>query len=641
MSMNKVTNPASKPKSRDPVSAKAKHGGLAATKTARDDPASAKAAPKQPVAADGMLSPDGIDALADIAKRTDRLARLYAEKLKADDGYQVIDPRTVAAAAQEFAQTAQPDPARLAQEQIRLWSDMALLWQRTAARLLFNTPAEPVISPSPQDKRFRSELWVDNPSCDYIKQFYLLMSRFLESSVDGVKGVDPHTHHKQKFYTRQFLSAVAPTNFAATNPVVLKATTESRGENLIKGLRNLIADLERGGGRLSLRMSDPSAFRFGENIAISPGKVVFQNELMQLIQYAPSTPTVHRRPLLIVPPWINKFYILDLKPQNSFIKWCVDQGHTVFVVSWVNPGAELAHKGFGDYLLEGPLAALDAIKEATGEAAANVIGYCIGGTLTAGALAYLTAINDERVASATMFTTLLDFADVGDISVFLDEAQLQLADEHMERLGYLEGRHMSEAFNLLRENDLIWFFFVNNYLMGREPAAFDLLYWNSDSTRMPANMHSFYLRNMYYRNVLKNPGGIKLAGVPIDLGTIKVPVYFLSTREDHIAPWRSTYAGTQLVSGPVRFVLGASGHIAGVINPPSANKYGYWTSEARPVDPAAWLEGAEYHPGSWWTDWTKWVSRHGGGQVPARQPGDGKLAAIEDAPGSYVKVRDA
>jgi polyhydroxyalkanoate synthase subunit PhaC len=518
---------------------------------------------------------------------------------------------------------------------------LGLLWQRTAARFLFNAPAEPVISPSPQDKRFKNELWVDNQLCDYTKQFYLLMSRYLEATVGSVKGVDPHAHHKQKFYTRQFLNALSPANFVATNPVVLKTTIDSRGENLIKGFRNLVEDLERGGGRLSLKMSDPSTFRFGENIAISPGKVVFQNELMQLIQYAPSTPTVHQRPLLIIPPWINKFYILDLKPKNSFIKWCTDQGHTVFVISWVNPGAELAAKGFSDSLLEGPLAALDAIERATGEAEANVVGYCIGGTLTASALAYMTATDDRRIASATLFTTLLDFDDVGDISVFLDDDQLKLADEHMDRLGYLEGRHMSEAFNLLRENDLIWYFVVNNYLMGRDPSAFDLLYWNADSTRMPAKMHSFYLRNMYHRNVLKNPGGISLAGVPIDLRKVEAPVYFLSTRDDHIAPWRSTYAGARLVSGPVRFVLGASGHIAGVINPPAANKYGYWTSKALPADPEAWLDGAESHQGSWWTDWTKWIARHGGGQVPARVPGAGGLAAIEDAPGSYVKVRDA
>jgi poly[(R)-3-hydroxyalkanoate] polymerase subunit PhaC len=600
-----------------------------------------KTAPKSLAATAGMLSDRSIDALADIVKRTNQLGRLHAEKLKSADGYQVIDPKTVTSTFQEFMRTAQVDPARLVSEQFKLWADMGLLWQRTAARYLFNIPAEPVITPAPGDKRFKSELWVESSFFDYIKQFYLLMSRYVQASVDDVTGVDSHTHHKQQFYTRQFLSALSPANFAASNPVVVKETLESRGENLIKGFRNFIEDLERGGGRLSLKMTDLSAFRFGENIASSPGKVVFQNELMQLIQYAPTTPMVHCRPLLIVPPWINKFYILDLKPKNSFIKWCTDQGFTVFVISWVNPGAELADKGFADYLLEGPLAALDAIEQATDEAEANVVGYCIGGTLTASALAYMAATKDRRITSATFFTTLLDFSDVGDISVFVDDDQLQLADQHMDRLGYFEGHHMAEAFNLLRENDLLWFFFVNNYLMGRDPSAFDLLYWNSDSTRMPATMQSFYLRNMYHRNVLKEPGRINLANVPIDLGKIDVPAYFLSTREDHIAPWHTTYAGARLLSGPVRFVLGASGHVAGVINPPSANKYGYWTNKALAADPEAWLERAEYCEGSWWTDWTKWMARHGGGQVPARQPGSGALPAIEDAPGSYVQVRVA
>jgi len=587
----------------------------------------------------GALSPKAIDALADIAKRSDRLFQLYIEKLKTDDGYQVIDPKTVVATFQELVQRVEVDPAPIVKEQLALWTDMATLWQRTASRILFNTPVEPVVEPAKQDNRFKNKSWDENPLFDYMKQSYLLLSRYFQSSVRNVKGVDPHTLHQAEFYTRQFVNALSPTNFAATNPDVINKTMETRCENLIAGLRNFIEDLERGGGRLRVKMADNEAFQFGKNIASTPGKVVFQNELIQLIQYEPSTPTVYRRPLLIVPPWINKFYILDLKPKNSFIKWCVDQGHSVFVISWVNPGAELASKAFSDYLLEGPLAAIDAIKRATGEAEVNVIGYCIGGTLTATALSYMAARNDRRVTSATLFTALLDFADVGDISVFIDDAQLKLADEHMNRLGYLEGYQMAEAFNLMRENDLIWFFIVNNYLLGRDPAAFDILYWNSDSTRMPATMQSFYLRNMYHRNVLKNPGGITLANVPIDLRKINVPIYFLSTREDHIAPWRSTYAGTPLVSGPVRFVLGASGHVAGVINPPAANKYGYWTNETLPADPDAWLNSASFHQGSWWTDWAKWIAGHGGEKVPSRHPGDHDLSAIEDAPGSYVRVR--
>lgn len=586
-------------------------------------------------------SAGAVETLTDITNRSTNLFHLYAGKLKADDGYQVIDSQTVTATFQDFAQKAFADPTSIIKEQFSFWTDIGLLWQRTAQRTLFNVPAEPVIAPAKQDKRFKNEAWNENVYFDYIKQHYLLFSRYLESSVGAVKGVDPHVHHKAKFYTRQFVNALSPTNFVLTNPSVLDATVETRGQNLLNGFRNFVEDLERGGGRLSLKMSDLAAFQFGENIANTPGKVVFQNELMQLIQYAPSTATAQRRPLLIVPPWINKFYILDLKPKNSFIKWCVDQGHTVFVISWINPGAELADKSFSDYLLEGPLQAIDAIEKATGESEVNVIGYCIGGTLVASTLAYMAAKNDRRIASATLFTSLLDFSDVGDISVFIDEDQLQLADEHMNRLGYLEGHHMAEAFNLMRENDLIWFFVINNYLLGRSPAAFDILYWNADATRMPARMQSYYLRNMYYKNVLKNAGGINLANVPIDLRKIAVPVYFLSTREDHIAPWRSTYAGTQLVSGPVRFILGASGHVAGVINPPSANKYGYWTNEKLSAEPETWLKGATYHEGSWWSDWAAWIAGHGAGQVPSRQPGSGKLAAIEDAPGSYVKVRAA
>jgi polyhydroxyalkanoate synthase len=601
-----------------------------------------ESAKKNEAASAGKKASAGaVETLTDITNRSTNLFHLYAGKLKADDGYQVIDSKTVTATFQDFAQKAFADPTSIIKEQFSFWTDIGLLWQRTAQRTLFNVPAEPVIAPAKQDKRFKNEAWNENVYFDYIKQHYLLFSRYLESSVGAVKGVDPHVHHKAKFYTRQFVNALSPTNFVLTNPSVLDATVETRGQNLLNGFRNFVEDLERGGGRLSLKMSDLAAFQFGENIANTPGKVVFQNELMQLIQYAPSTATVQRRPLLIVPPWINKFYILDLKPKNSFIKWCVDQGHTVFVISWINPGAELADKSFSDYLLEGPLQAIDAIEKATGESEVNVIGYCIGGTLVASTLAYMAAKNDRRIASATLFTSLLDFSDVGDISVFIDEDQLQLADEHMNRLGYLEGHHMAEAFNLMRENDLIWFFVINNYLLGRSPAAFDILYWNADATRMPARMQSYYLRNMYYKNVLKNAGGINLANVPIDLRKIAVPVYFLSTREDHIAPWRSTYAGTQLVSGPVRFILGASGHVAGVINPPSANKYGYWTNEKLSAEPETWLKGAAYHEGSWWPDWANWIAGHGGGQVPSRQPGTGKLAAIEDAPGSYVRVRAA
>jgi polyhydroxyalkanoate synthase len=579
------------------------------------------------------------EALTDIAERSHRLVEQQIKRIQTDDGYQVVDARTVSKTFQDLAIKAIENPGSIVKEQVEFWSNMTQLWQRTSARMLLNQAVEPVIKPAPEDKRFKNDAWIESFLFDYMKQCYLLVARHGESAIRNIEGVDPETARKAQFYTRQMLDALSPTNCAATNPVVLKATVESRGENLINGLRHMLEDLERGEGRLNLKMSDLSAFRLGENIAASPGKVVYESDLMQLIQYQPTTETVHARPLLIVPPWINKFYILDLKPKNSFIKWAVDQGHTVFVISWINPGKELAAKDFTDYMRDGPLAALDAIEASTGEETVNIVGYCIGGTLVASTLAYMAAKGDGRISSATLFTSLLDFSDVGDIRVFIDDEQLELLDDHMDRLGYLEGHHMGEAFNLLRENDLIWSFVINNYLLGRDPIAFDLLYWNSDSTRMPAAMHSFYLRNMYHRNLLKEPGGITLADVPIDLRQVKTPTYFLSAREDHIAPWRSTYAGTQIFKGPVRFVLGASGHVAGVVNPPAANKYGYWTNDVLPPEPEAWLAGAKRHDGSWWVDWARWAADYNGPSVPARVPGDGNLKPIEDAPGAFVKLR--
>jgi len=457
--------------------------------------------------------------------------------------------------------------------------------------------------------------------------------------VAAADGLAPNTAQKVDFYARQFVDAMSPSNFAITNPEVLRRTAETGGENLIKGLNNLLADLERGKGNLSIKMTDLDAFKVGENIAVTPGKVVFQNDLMQLIQYAPTTEKVLKRPLLIVPPWINKYYILDLRPKNSFIRWAVGQGHTVFVVSWVNPDEKLAEKGFDDYMREGPIAALDAVGKATGEKDANVIGYCIGGTLLAATLSYMAQTGDDRVKTATFLTTMLDFEESGELGVFIDEEQLKSMEESMEKKGYLDGREMSTTFNMLRANDLIWSFVVNNYLLGQEPFPFDLLYWNSDSTRMPARMHSFYLRKMYQENRLIEPGGITLAGVPIDLGRVKVPSYFLSTREDHIAPWKSTYRGTQLLKGPKRFVLAASGHIAGVVNPPDSGKYSHWINTELPPEADAWLAGATELAGSWWGDWHRWVTGHGKAQVAARTPGEGGLPAIEDAPGSYVKVK--
>ncbi|MGF1527967.1 MAG: class I poly(R)-hydroxyalkanoic acid synthase [Candidatus Competibacterales bacterium] len=537
-------------------------------------------------------------------------------------------------------------PQTLFDAQWALWQDYGQLWQRHLATIMGTGASgddapQPVITPARGDRRFKHDAWNENPLFDTLKQTYLVTANRLVELVEELDGLDEKTQRKLVFYTRQWVDALAPTNFPLTNPEVLRTIWETGGENLLDGLINFLDDLERGQGNLRIRMTDLEAFELGKNVASTPGKVVFQNELMQLLQYEPVTDEAFRRPLLIVPPWINKYYVLDLRPKNSFIKWWVDQGFTVFVISWVNPDASLAEKGFGDYLQQGPLAALEAIEQATGEREVNAVGYCLGGTLLAVAQAYLASQGVDRIQSCTFMTTMLDFTRPGDLEVFIDECQLQSLEQRMAQRGYLEGSEMATTFNMLRANDLIWSFFINNYLLGKEPFPFDLLYWNSDSTRMPAQMHSFYLRNMYLENRLKEPGGIELLGTPIDLGQVKSPVYFASTVEDHIAPWASTYAGTRLFKGPVRFVLGGSGHIAGAINPPAANKYGFWTNEALPNDSEAWLAAAAKQEGSWWQDWLAWVTPLAGEKVPARKPGDGQLPVLEDAPGSYVKLRIA
>jgi polyhydroxyalkanoate synthase subunit PhaC len=529
------------------------------------------------------------------------------------------------------------NPAAVAIAQIDLFYGTLSVWQNTTERMLMLRAQE---ANAPKDKRFKHPEWSENAIFSFVKDSYIVAAKSILTAVRAVKGMDDATGRKVDFYTRQFVDALSPSNFVATNPEVLAATLESGGQNLLRGLENLLVDLERGNGRLSITMTDMKAFRLGENIATTPGKIIHQNELMQLIQYRPSTQEVRRRPLLIVPPWINKFYVLDLQPKNSFIKWAVDQGHMVFVISWVNPDEKLAEKSFENYMIEGPLAALDAIESATGERSINTIGYCLGGTLLASTAAYLAAKCDDRIASATYFVTLVDFADAGEMSVFIDEGQLASLERRMRERGYLEARDMATAFNMLRANDLIWSFVVNNYLLGKEQMPFDLLFWNSDSTRMPAAMHSFYLRKMYQQNLLAKPGGISLADTPIDLSKISIPTFILSTREDHIAPWKSTYAATRLYSGPVKFVLSASGHMAGVISAPGS-KYGHWTNDNLPPNPDEWFAGATPHQGSWWPVWDEWVTQLDSGRVPAREPGAGKLTNIEDAPGSYVRVRSA
>jgi polyhydroxyalkanoate synthase len=587
--------------------------------------------------------PDPVELSRSMAQIAERSQRLVADFLTRQDlgkpqGIGMGDPLNIGGAFFEMTARMMADPAKLVQAQLSLWNDYMTLWQRTAQRFLGGAEPDPVIEAQQGDRRFKDVAWTENTLFDFIKQSYLLTARWMQTTVKDVEGLDEKTAKKVDFYTRQFVDAIAPSNFVLTNPEVLKTTLDSGGENLVKGLSNLLDDLERGKGRLDIRMTDFEAFKIGENIGVTPGKVVYQNDLIQLIQYTPTTETVKRRPLLIIPPWINKFYILDLRPKNSFIRWAVEQGHTVFVISWVNPDARLAQKSFEDYMFEGPLAALDAMEQATGEREANVIGYCLGGTLLACTLGYMKANGDDRFKSATYFVTMVDFAEAGELSVFIDEEQLAMLEDRMREHGFLEGRDMATTFNMLRANDLIWSFVVNNYLLGKDPFPFDLLYWNSDSTRMPAAMHSFYLRNMYQENRLIVPGGIELAGVPIDLYKVDTPAFLLSTREDHIAPWRSTYSGTQIYKGPVKFTLSASGHIAGVVNPPGS-KYGHWENAKTPKSPEKWLESAAPVNDSWWPSWEKWISKYAGGQVEARVPGDSKLQVIEDAPGSYVKVR--
>ena len=572
---------------------------------------------------------------AEIAERSSRLMGEFLQRQAGAHGVATSDEFGIARAFMDLYARMLADPWKLSEMQAKLFWDHVALWQTTTLRVLGKNPP-PVAEPAEDDNRFREAGWRDQFLFDYIKQSYLIAARHMRDAVSSVEGLPEETQKKVNFYTRQYIDALSPSNFALTNPQVLRATLQSGGQNLVRGLNNLLADIERGG----IRMTDEKVFKLGVNVATTPGKVVFQNDLMQLIQYVPSTETVFKRPLLVIPPWINKYYILDLREKNSFVRWAVGEGHTVFVISWVNPDGRYAGKSFDDYMFEGPLAALDAIGKATGENKVNIIGYCLGGTLLGATLAWMAEKGDERAASATFFASLLDFSIPGELGVFIDEPQVESLERRMNERGYLEGSEMAATFNMLRANDLVWSFVVNNYLLGKDPFPFDLLYWNSDSTRMPAKMHSFYLRNMYLANRLKDPGGITLGGVPIDLRRIEIPAYFASTLEDHIAPWKSTYKGARILSGPKRFVLGGSGHIAGIVNPPSAKKYGYRTWSQLPESAEEWLAGASLSEGSWWNDWQAWIAGlNGPDRVPARVPGGGALPALEDGPGSYAGVR--
>lgn len=557
---------------------------------------------------------------------------------KAHEGMK-LDPYNLKQAYSDWMEAALKNPEKLIETNMAFWQKSMELTQQAMQSFMSGQPAAKVFETPKSDRRFSHEDWENKPAFDVIKQTYLLVSDWTRQVVASAEGLDERTAERVKFFTERSLDAMSPTNFALTNPAVLEKIRNTKGANLVHGLKNMLEDLEAGNGQLRIRMTDTKAFKLGENVAVTPGKVVFQNKMFQLIQYTPSTETVLKRPLLIVPPWINKFYILDLQPKNSMLKWLVDQGHTVYVMSWVNPDETYVDTGFEDYI-HAVINAMDAVQYDSGESEMNMIGYCIGGTLLSSTLAYLKSKGDTRVKSATFFTTMLDFSEPGELGVFIDEAQISTLETQMQEQGYMDGSTMSGAFNLLRANDLIWSFYVNNYLLGNDPRPFDLLYWNSDSTRMPVKMHSWYLRNLYKDNKLCQPKALSVDGVELDLGTIDVPACFISTIEDHIAPWKSTYSGARLFGGDVRFILGGSGHIAGIVNPPAANKYNYRVSNELPESADTWLANTQVNAGSWWPEWDSWVRALANNeQVDARQPGAGKLAAIENAPGTYVKCR--
>ncbi|MSU88347.1 class I poly(R)-hydroxyalkanoic acid synthase [Rhodobacteraceae bacterium 2CG4] len=550
------------------------------------------------------------------------------------------DPLNTMPAWIALARAMYENPKYVADATLDLWADQAALWQAATLKWLGAKDAETPDLPRRADpgKRFQHKEWSENALFDYLKENYLLTAGWINHTVHNLGDMDPRERRKAEFYTRNFVEAMNPANFFALNPEVLEATAEEKGANLVRGLKMMLADLERGKGQLLIRQTDMDAFEVGRDMAISPGKVVFRNDLLELIQYTPTTEKVHARPLLIIPPWINKYYVLDLNEKKSMVKWLVAQGHTVFMISWVNPDERQRDETWDSYITKGAITAIDKALEETGQTSLNLASYCIGGTLAGTLMAYFGKTGDKRVSSATFFTAQLDFADAGELQVFVDDQTIRAVGEEMEK-GYLPANKMAQAFNMLRSNDLIWSYVVNNYMLGKDPFPFDLLYWNADSTAMPAKVHHFYLDHFYDDNDFAS-GRTRVLGTPVTLADIKGPVYHVATREDHIAPAASVYRGARLMTkAKVRFVLSGSGHIAGVVNPPAAQKYQYWTNEDMShADIAEWMAAAEETPGSWWPDWDKWLAARSGRKVNAREPGK-TLGALADAPGEYVRVR--
>ncbi|MFA7415316.1 MAG: class I poly(R)-hydroxyalkanoic acid synthase [Rhizobium sp.] len=575
------------------------------------------------------------------AKALENLGKAASTWLAPRERGEIVDPVSepmseLVKTMSKVAEYWMADPKRTLEAQTYLLAGVFGIWTRTVQRLAGEEAEKGDVPPA--DKRFSDEDWQRNPFFDFLRQVYLVASEWAEKMVTDAEGLDEHTRHKAAFYVRQITAALSPANFIVTNPQLYRETVASHGANLVRGMKMLAEDIAAGGGDLRLRHTDYSKFAVGENMAVTPGKVIAQNDICEVLQYEPATDTVLKRPLLIVPPWINKFYILDLNPQKSFIRWCVSQGHTVFVISWVNPDERHAAKDWEAYIREGIDFALETVEKATGEKQVNAIGYCVGGTLLAAALALHAKQGNKRIASATLFTTQVDFTYAGDLKVFVDEDQIGAMEERMKASGYLDGSKMAAAFNMLRASELIWPYVVKNYLKGEDPIPFDLLYWNSDSTRMAAANHSFYLRNCYLNNNLSQ-GKMEIAGKRLSLKDVKIPIYNLATREDHIAPAKSVFVGSALFGGPVEFVLSGSGHIAGVVNPPDKQKYQYWTGGKTTGSYEDWLAGAKETSGSWWPHWQRWIEAMGEDRVPARVPGGGALNAIADAPGSYVLER--
>lgn len=578
--------------------------------------------------------------LGQIAEESARLQNAYLKPLSEGQAETQM-PSEISDVVKTLGKVAESwlaSPEKAAEAQSKLTGGLIEIWGETLKRMT-GQDAKPVIEPDSRDQRFKDQAWNDIPIFDFLKQAYLHTTRWANEMVEQAQDVDPHTRHKAEFYVRQLAGAFSPSNYLATNPELLRETLEQSGKNLVRGMKMMAEDVEAGKGQLKIRQSSTANFEVGVNMATTPGKVIFRNAMIELIQYAPATEKVLRRPLLIVPPWINKFYILDLNPEKSFIRWAVSQGLTVFCLSWVNPTEEHREKGFEAYMKEGVLTAVDVIEKVTGEERITAIGYCVGGTMLAITLAYMAAVKDKRISSATFFTTQVDFTHAGDLKVFADADHVEAIEQRMEARGYLDGGKMAMAFNMLRPNDLIWPYVVNVYLKGKEPPPFDLLYWNADSTRMTQANHSFYLRNCYIGNKLaKNE--MKVAGEKLKLAKVKIPIYNLAAREDHIAPARSVFVGSALFGGEVTYVLAGSGHIAGVINPPGKVKYQYWLGAEPEGDYEQWIAKASEHPGSWWPHWFEWIRAQAPEMVDARIPGKGKLKALCDAPGDYVRSKN-